>query len=260
MSDTTLARYDAACKALAEARSVDEVKDIHDKAEAIRAYARQSKNKKLEMDAASIRIRAKRKLGELLKTTEKAVGTKRRKTHAILAVPLEDRQNSSNPPKTYKQFGISKNLAARCQKLASVPEEVFEQKLAELRRSVEQEGKRVTTDLLKIGEAEQKAERSGEWRLELRVPEKEYEAWKEAAKKDGLLLSEWARRKLNRDLTRIVEIPAKPVGSKADGNGERSHELESCRKESPHLYRMFTEKFKRDPVDKAEFEREKKWV
>jgi hypothetical protein len=45
----------------------DEAKDIRDKAEAMRAYARQAKNKDLEVDAAEIRIRAERRLGELIR-------------------------------------------------------------------------------------------------------------------------------------------------------------------------------------------------
>ncbi|TPN69767.1 hypothetical protein FJ980_32865, partial [Mesorhizobium sp. B1-1-5] len=63
---SALVRYDAAVRALAEAKSVDEVKDLRDKAEAMRAYARQAKNKDLEADAAEIRIRAERRLGELI--------------------------------------------------------------------------------------------------------------------------------------------------------------------------------------------------
>ena len=42
-----------------------DAKDIRDKAEAMRAYAKQAKNKELEIDAAEIRMRAERKVGEL---------------------------------------------------------------------------------------------------------------------------------------------------------------------------------------------------
>jgi hypothetical protein len=63
----SLIAYDAACAAVAEARRVDEVKGILDKSAAMKEYARRANNHQLEEDAAEIRVRATRKLGELIK-------------------------------------------------------------------------------------------------------------------------------------------------------------------------------------------------
>jgi 16S rRNA G966 N2-methylase RsmD len=152
-----LIKYDAACKALAAAKSVDEVKGIHDKAEAMRAYARQAKNKELEIDAAEIRIRAERRIGELI-TAQKELpkesggglheGGRPKKTGTKSEPVLSD----SVP--TLSEMGIDKKLSSRSQKLAAVPEKKFESQMSEWREKVSKEAERVTTNLMKEGEKE----------------------------------------------------------------------------------------------------------
>ena len=118
-----LVRYDAACQAISEAKRLDEVIDIRDKAEAMRAYARQAKNKELEVDAAEIRIRAERRLGQILAVTEKNKGTagtgNANTTGGLVAGPPD-----LTP--TLSDMGIDKNLSSRSQKLASLSDEETE--------------------------------------------------------------------------------------------------------------------------------------
>ena len=142
-----LIKYEQACTALAAAKAVDEVKDIRDKAEAIRAYARQAKNKQLEVDAAEIRLRAERRLGEMLRDQKATVGL------AKGGQPYQSTGAKTEPvAPTLADAGIDKKLSARAQKLAAVPEEKFEGMVAEWKDRVSQENERVTTNLLKEGE------------------------------------------------------------------------------------------------------------
>ena len=63
--------FDQARQTLAQARTVDEVKDIRDRAEALRLYTRQA-GEGLEMQnwCAEIKLRAERRVGELLRERE----------------------------------------------------------------------------------------------------------------------------------------------------------------------------------------------
>lgn len=126
-----LVRYDAACLALAEAKSVDEVKDIRDKAVAIKAYAKQAKNKSLEADAFEIRLRAERRLGEMMEQQPKSEGTRGSK---VKGARVDEKP-------TLSDAGIDKNLAHRARRLNGLSPDEFEDLVRdgrdEVQRSVE---------------------------------------------------------------------------------------------------------------------------
>lgn len=143
---TQLFRYDAACRAVAEAHSVDEVKSVRDKAIAMKEYARQAKNKQLEIEASEIRFRAERRLGEMMLEQPKATGTRGQ---------LKGRDASGgfirNPPEeirvSLEKAGIDKNLAQRARQYAALPQAKFENILAERRERIELENKPVNAQL-----------------------------------------------------------------------------------------------------------------
>lgn len=151
--ETKLARYDAACRALAEARSVDEVREILNVAEAQRAYAIMAKNRNLEADAFEIRKRAERRLGEMMRAQRETVG---------LAKPGGDMRPEHRVAKkpdaipTLVEAGIDKNLAHRARGAAAVTAEKFEQIIKEGREKITAESDRVTIKLIKASAATQR--------------------------------------------------------------------------------------------------------
>lgn len=142
-------RYEAACKALAEAKAIDEVQDVRNKADAMRIYGMQAKNKTLEVDAAEIRIRAERRLGQLILDQKAGEGLSVGGRPANKPVVTNDQLIP-----TLSEAGISKDLSSRAQKLATVPEEKFEAEVGEWRARVKKENARVTTRLAKAAEPE----------------------------------------------------------------------------------------------------------
>jgi len=151
-----LVKYSAACRALAEAVAVDEVKELHDEAAAFQEYAKQAKNRQMEIDAAAIRIRAERRLGELLRETVKATGTRGKGRPNLggskMEPPKKTGGTKSEPPvsdtPTLASLGIDKKLSSRSQKLAAMPEKQFEQKLSTWKEKVEQDKGKVNVDIL----------------------------------------------------------------------------------------------------------------
>jgi len=151
---TALVKYDAARRALSEAVAVDEVKDLRDKADAMRIYAMQAKNKDMEVDAAEIRIRAERRLGELIAAQKQTGGLNRGASVSGAKAGANDGSSAvvtnDRRPKL-ADVGVSKDLSSRAQKLAAVPEEEFESEVGEWRERVKAEGERVTTRLATAG-------------------------------------------------------------------------------------------------------------
>jgi len=121
-----LTRYDAARRALAEARAVDEVKQILDKSVALKAYARQSKDEQLMADATVIQHRATRRLGEIM-------AEKREEGELPEGRPKKRGLESPVLP-TLEAQGVDKHLAQRARAAAAMPEAQFEAALAKVKR------------------------------------------------------------------------------------------------------------------------------
>ncbi|WP_246725533.1 MT-A70 family methyltransferase [Beijerinckia sp. L45] len=153
----SLFRYDEACRAIAAAKAVDEVKDVRNRVDALRHYARQSKNKQLEVDASEIRFRAERRIGALMADQRGTVGLSRGAAERAAG------SDETRAKPTLAEAGIDKNLADRARRYAAVPEEKFEELLADRRKRIEHDNARVTVNLLQEAEkAERRAAREAE--------------------------------------------------------------------------------------------------
>lgn len=126
MTQNSLVHFDTAKRELVLATTIDEVKNIRDKAEALRAYAKQA-GESLEMQnmIAEIKIRAERKAGELLKEIPKETGKRVDLTSSVDSTKLQS-------------VGISRNQSSDWQKIADIPEDKFEKHIAEMKDSKEE--------------------------------------------------------------------------------------------------------------------------
>lgn len=111
--------------ALSEAKRIDEVKDIRDKAEAIRLYAKQAGlGIEMQNDAADIKLRAERRAGELL-SEMKVNGERQREVR-----PKAYHDDTLSPPKL-EDLGVTALQSSRWQQIAAIPDEVFETHIQE---------------------------------------------------------------------------------------------------------------------------------
>ena len=127
--EVKLIKYDRACKAIAAAKRVDEVKRIRDVAVAMKAYARQANNYELEADALEIRMRATRRMDQMRQEQAKTIGL------AKGGGGKHGRKRVAEKP-TLKDAGINKNLAHEGRRLGRMTEEQFEEAITEARTSL----------------------------------------------------------------------------------------------------------------------------
>jgi N6-adenosine-specific RNA methylase IME4/Tfp pilus assembly protein PilP len=138
---------------LATADDIDEVKNISDMASAMTHYARMAHDPKLENWVAEIRLRARRRIGELSAALPKATGA----NLPNVADPLRTAKRE-----VLKLAGIGKDEAHRCEQLARVSKHEFESYIAQKKAA----GTTVTADEVVKAVAKQTRKRDVAQRVE----------------------------------------------------------------------------------------------
>jgi N6-adenosine-specific RNA methylase IME4 len=170
-----LVKYDAACKAIAAARNVDEVKSIRDPSIAMKAYARQAKNHTMEADAVEIRMRATRRMDQMRQEQKKTVGLAKGGTPYKNKGKGKNSTGVSNTPvekPTLADAGINKNLAKEGRKLGALSEREFEKAVTTARDAVSSV---IKTALRNDDKKERRDERERELAVKITaLPDKQY--------------------------------------------------------------------------------------
>jgi hypothetical protein len=112
--------YSQMCTAIAESENLDEAKEIRTRAMMLEVYGKQANNIEAEGLCINIRLRAERKVGEILNNTESQESTKGKNSTLLHTdAVLTPKQLARD------QAGISRSLGDRCQRLADIPEDDF---------------------------------------------------------------------------------------------------------------------------------------
>lgn len=116
--------YETARTAIAACARVDECAEWADKAAAARVYAKQVKDRAMELNATRIRLRAFKRLGEILgKQPAKAGGRGRAKSQGVrVAAHLE----KSERDRAAKEADLSNHEKHTALRIAAVPDADFE--------------------------------------------------------------------------------------------------------------------------------------
>ena len=118
--DAVLVKLDLARTALVEARTIQETKKIADLAKAMKVYSAQQKlGKEVEEHAYAIFCQAMRRVGKMLRETDRAKGAA-----GIGPVAIPERYRNEQTP-TLAEIGLTPKESALAQKIARLPEEEF---------------------------------------------------------------------------------------------------------------------------------------
>jgi len=216
-----LIRFNRMCQAIVEAKTIDEVKEIHNKALAAQIYARQAKmGLEAQNNVAEIRLRAERKAGELL--------AEMRSSHTTSS------NRTADDPPVLRDIGISKDQSSNWQRIAAIPVETFEEHLAETKAD---ERELTTAGLVRIAKQIER---------ESVQPESEPPPLPDSTYRALVIDPPWPMEKILRDvrpnqaamdypMMSLDEIAALPIPELADPSG--------C-----HVYLWTTHKFLPDAL------------
>lgn len=160
-----LAKLETARDLILAAKTVDEAKDLADKAAAAEIWAKRSKlGLEVQNHAAEIKIRAERRAGELLAMLERKpkIGLRKGKD----APPSSSNGQRSEYAQTLEKSGATRQEANRWERVARVPELAFERAIA----SAKEARKEITTSTVlgsKGDPASMQDRRTPRWLFEL---------------------------------------------------------------------------------------------
>lgn len=127
---TTLAAYDRARAALAEATRIDQVLPVLAEIEHVKLYARQIADRELLADATVYQMKAERRLGEVIAAAKEAGHFKQGKRSARKS------ESELSPRATLEEVGVDRKLSVRAQRAASISERAHAAMLERRRQAV----------------------------------------------------------------------------------------------------------------------------
>lgn len=122
-----LAAFERVRAELAVIDSIEDAFKVREKAELLRVLAAKIKASKSTLDEiAAVKVRAERRLGELLAARPETRGGDHK---SIEFQKSKDDGESFDPPPTLETLGVPKHVSRRSQIMASIPEDMFEARI-----------------------------------------------------------------------------------------------------------------------------------